>query len=190
MSESTVAKKYIPRLQEKYGKEVLPQLKKEFGHTNDLAVGRLYKIVINMGIGEATQDAKIIEKAKQELAQITGQMPRINRARKAVSNFKIRKGMAIGISVTLRKKMMYEFLDRFISIAVPRIRDFRGFSRRSFDGHGNYSLGISEQTIFPEVDIDKVERTQGMDITICTTAKSDKEAERLLELLGFPFRRK
>ena len=188
MPESAV--KYIPRLKEKYFKEILPQLKKEFGKDNDLAVGRLHKIVVNMGIGEATQDAKIIEKARKELAQITGQMPRINKARKAVSNFKIRKGMPIGISVTLRKNMMYEFLDRFISIAAPRIRDFRGFSRRGFDGQGNYSLGINEQTIFPEIDIDKVERTQGMNITICTTTSDDKEAERLLELLGFPFRRK
>lgn len=178
-----------PRLQERYESEVIPRMREEFGYKNNLAVPRLVKIVINMGIGEAIENPKLIEIAKKELALITGQMPRISRARKAISNFKIKKGSVIGCFVTLRRRIMYEFLDRFITVAAPRIRDFRGFNPSSFDGRGNYTFGISEQTIFPELDLDKIERTQGMDITIVTTAKSDEEARALLKYLGFPFRR-
>lgn len=185
---STQASIYIPRLRQKYEEKIVPQMVKDFGYKNRMSCSRLKKIVINMGIGEAKEDAKIIEKAKKDLSLITGQVPRITKARKAISNFKIRKGAIIGCSVTLRKKMMYDFLDRFISIACPRIRDFRGFSARSFDGQGNYTFGINEQTIFAEIEVDKVEKTLGMDITIVTTTKDDKEARHLLTLLGFPFR--
>ena len=182
-------KTYIPRLKEVYEKEVVPKLKEKFGYKNSLACPRLEKIVINMGIGEAKEDPKIAEKAKRDLSLITGQMPRICRARKAISNFKIKKGTIVGCAVTLRRKMMYEFLDRFINVAVPRIRDFRGFSPNSFDAQGNYTLGISEHTIFVEIEPDKVDKTFGMDITLVTTARSKEEARELLKLLGFPFRR-
>jgi len=182
-------KKYIPRLKEKYIQEIVPELKKRFGYKNDLAVPRLLKIVINMGIGEAVSDPKLVETFKKDLSIIAGQMPKITRARKAISNFKIRKGMAIGCMVTLRKNRMYEFLDRFITIAAPRIRDFRGFSPRGFDGQGNYNFGLPDQTIFSELDIDKIEKTQGMNITICTSAETDEECLELLKLIGFPFRK-
>ena len=178
-----------PRLQEVYEKSVISEMAEKFGYKSRLACPRLHKIVVNMGLGEAREDAKIIEKAMKDLSLITGQMPRVTKARKAISNFKIRQGLNIGCSVTLRKKIMYEFLDRFISIACPRIRDFRGFSSRSFDGSGNYTLGINEHIIFAEIDIDKVEKTLGMDITIVTTAESDEEARQLLQCMGFPFRR-
>ncbi|MBN2120102.1 MAG: 50S ribosomal protein L5 [Candidatus Omnitrophica bacterium] len=181
--------KYTPRLKQLYDQEIIPKLKEKFGYKNSLACPRLSKIVINMGVGEAKDDIKIIDKAKKDLSLIAGQVPRVTRARKAISNFKIRKGAVIGCSVTLRKKMMYEFLDRFISTACPRIKDFRGFSPRSFDGRGNYTLGINEQTIFAEIDLDKTEKTLGMDITIVTTAASDAEAKGLLALFKFPFRR-
>jgi large subunit ribosomal protein L5 len=181
--------KIIPRLKTYYQEEVIPKLKDKFGYTNSLACPRLSKIVVNMGVGEAKEDIKIIDKAKKDLSLITGQVPKITKARKAISNFKIRKGAVIGCCVTLRKKMMYEFLDRFISTACPRIKDFRGFNNRSFDGRGNYTLGITEQTIFAEIDIDKIEKTLGMDITIATTAQTDEEARELLKLFGFPFRR-
>jgi len=180
---------YKPRLRQFYEEKIVPQMMKKFGYKNTLACPRLTKIVVNMGVGEAKDDPKIIEKAKSQLALIVGQMPRVTRARKAISNFKIRKGAVVGCSVVLRKKMMYEFLDRFISTACPRIRDFRGFSPRSFDGQGNFTLGIDEQTIFAEIDLDKIEKTLGMDITIVTTAKDDSEARELLTLMGFPFRR-
>ncbi len=182
-------KKYIPRLKEKYLNEVIPQMKEKFGYTNTLAIPKLLKISINMGVGEALQDTKYIDKAKQELATITGQMPKVTRARKAISNFKLKQGAAIGCAVTLRKDRMYEFLDKFISIAAPRIRDFRGFTLRGFDGNGNYNFGLSEQTIFIELETDRLERTQGLNITICTSAQTDEEAKALLIFLGFPFRK-
>jgi len=179
---------YRPRLLKDYQERIVPAMKKEYGYANSLAVPRLVKIVVNMGVGEAVTDPKSIEKSAKELGMITGQKPRVNKARKAISNFKIKQGMNIGAHVTLRKYRMYEFLDRLISVSFPRIKDFRGFSPRSFDGQGNYSLGLKEQNIFPEVEIDKLERPQGMDITIVTTAGTDKEAFGLLKLFGFPFK--
>jgi large subunit ribosomal protein L5 len=188
-AEELRTSKIVPRLKTLYDEAIVPKMKERFGYTNTLACPRLSKIVINMGVGEAKEDIKIIDKAKRDLSLITGQVPKITRARKAISNFKIRKGAVIGCCVTLRKKMMYEFLDRFISIACPRIKDFRGFNPRSFDGRGNYTLGITEQTIFAEVDLDRVEKTLGMDITFVTTAKTDEEARQLLKDFSFPFRR-
>jgi large subunit ribosomal protein L5 len=178
----------IPRLQEKYRSEIIAQMQKTFGIKNRNAVACLEKIVVNMGVGEAISDIKILEKSMQELASITGQRPIIRRARKAVSNFKVRKGQSIGCKVTLRRERMYEFLDRLINIALPRIRDFRGVSADSFDRAGNYTLGISEQVIFPEIDYDKITRTQGMDISIVIkNTKSVEQARHLLKLFGMPF---
>lgn len=181
--------KYIPRLLEKYRNEIIPQMKEKFGYSNSLAVPRLNKIVINMGIGEGASDAKIVEKAAGELSQIAGQKPKICRARKAISNFKLRKGVPVGCCVTLRGYRMFEFLDRLITAASPRIRDFRGFSYNSFDGQGNYNFALLEQIVFPEVDADKVTRTQGMSIAIHTTTDRDDEAKELLKSLGFPFKK-
>ncbi|MCS7168115.1 MAG: 50S ribosomal protein L5 [Gemmatales bacterium] len=178
----------MARLLEKYRKEVIPRLQKELGRTNILSLPRLEKITVNMGVGKAIQERSRLDQAVQHLALITGQKPIITKAKKSVSGFRLRKGMEIGCKVTLRGKRMYEFLDRLISIALPRIRDFRGLNPRSFDGHGNYSLGLPEQTIFPEVDPDKVSFAQGMDVCITTTAKNDREGRLLLELLGLPFR--
>lgn len=189
MSTANLEADYIPRLLKLYREEIIHKMKEKFGYDNIMAVPRLVKIVVNMGVGDATSDPKLVEKAAQELALIAGQRPKITRARKAISNFKLRKGMAIGCCVTIRKYRMYEFLDRLITVAIPRIKDFRGFSPDKFDGNGNYNFGLDEQTIFPEVNIDKVERTQGMNITICTNAGSDEEARELLRLFGFPFRR-
>ncbi len=189
VSERDLEEKYIPRLLKIYREEIIPKMMEEFKYKNRMQVPRLLKIVVNMGIGEATGDPKLVEKAAEELAFITGQRPKITRARKPISNFKLKKGMAIGCCVTLRKARMYEFLDRLITTAIPRIKDFRGFSPHSFDGKGNYNFGLSEQTVFPEVNIDKVERTQGMNITICTSSRDDEEAYTLLKLLGFPFKR-
>ena len=177
-----------PRLLEKYRKEVIPSIMQKFGFKNRLQVPHIEKIVVNMGVGQGAHDIKPLEQACSELALIAGQRPIITRARKAISNFKIRKGSAIGCKVTLRGFRMYEFLDRLISVALPRIRDFRGISKNSFDGGGNYSLGIDEQTIFPEIDIDKMHRLQGMDITIATTAKTDELAREVLKAFNFPFR--
>lgn len=179
----------IPYLQKLYLDEILPKLKDKFGYKNNAQCPRLLKISLNVGAGEAKEDAKILEKIKRDISLITGQVPRVTKARKAISNFKLREGMAIGCAVTLRKKMMYEFLERFISIACPRIKDFRGFSLKAFDKQGNYTLGISEHTIFPEINLDKVEKTFGMDITFVTSTKSDREAKELLRMFGFPFRR-
>lgn len=181
--------KYIPRLLKIYREEIVPQMKEKFGYTNDLAVPALKKIVVNMGIGEGTSDSKLVDKAAEELGKITGQKPKICRARKPISNFKLRKGVPIGCCVTLRRSMMFEFLDRLISVAMPRIRDFRGFSSNSFDGSGNYNFGLQEQTVFPEVDVDRVSRTQGMNVSIHTSAYSDEEARELLKHFGFPFKR-
>lgn len=179
----------VPRLLEKYRNEIVPAMKAKFGYQSSMAVPRLKKIVINMGIGQGAHDIKVLEKSMEELALITGQKPVMCRAKKAISNFKVRKGLPIGCKVTLRKAMMYEFFDRLVSVALPRIRDFKGFPQSSFDGSANYSLGLSEQTIFPEVEMDKIARAQGMDITIVTDSKSKEAVVELLTLFGFPFRR-
>ncbi len=180
----------VPRLLKKYKEEIIPEMMNRFGYKSVMQVPRLEKIVINMGIGEAARDIKLLEQAMDELAMITGQRPAIRRARKSISNFKIRKGMPVGCKVTLRRARMYEFFDRLVNVILPRLRDFRGVSRNSFDGRGNYSIGLAEQTIFPEVNLDKVTRVQGMDITFVTTAETDEEARSLLELLGMPFRKR
>jgi len=177
-----------PRLQETYKKEIVPKMMEAFKYKNTMQVPHLVKIVVNMGVGEAIADIKILEQAMSELALITGQKPAIRRAKKAISNFKIRAGLPVGCKVTLRKNMMYEFLDRLVNVALPRIRDFRGTSPDSFDQAGNYSLGLTEQTIFPEIDTDKVTRVQGMDVAIVTTAKTKEEARELLRLFGLPFK--
>lgn len=178
----------MSRLRQRYLQEVVPALMKEFGYKNVMAVPRLEKIVVNMGLGEATQNVKVIDAGLDELARITGQRPAVTRAKKSVAAFKVRKGMPIGVMVTLRGERMYEFLDRLISIALPRVRDFRGVSPKGFDGRGNYTLGLRDQLIFPEVDYMRVDKTRGMNVTVVTTAKTDQEAKRLLQLLGMPFR--
>lgn len=179
-----------PRLLERYRSEIVPEMMKAFGYKNRLEVPRLDKIVINVGLGEATQDIKFLESAANEVALITGQKPVITKAKKAIANFKIRRGSAVGCKVTLRRAIMYEFLDRLIAVAIPRIRDFRGLSPDSFDGQGNYSFGLNEQVIFPEVDVDKMVKVHGMDITINTTAGTAKESFELLRLFGMPFAKK
>ena len=179
----------IPRLKQMYADSIRDEVKQELGIDNAMEVPRLAKIVVNMGLGEAINDRGIIDAAVEDLAAITGQKPRVNRARKSVANFKLREGMPIGASATMRGDRMWEFFDRLISVAIPRIRDFRGLNPRSFDGRGNYTLGVTEQLIFPEIDFDKVSKVRGMDITICTTAKDDEGARALLEAFGFPFRR-
>lgn len=182
-------KTYIPRLKKKYYDEVVPAMMKEFAYKNIMQVPKIEKIVVNQGIGEATQDRKLIESALNELTMITGQKAIATYAKKDINNFKIRKGMPIGTKVTLRNDNMYEFLDRLISIAIPRIRDFHGISDNGFDGRGNFSFGISEQIIFPEINMDKVNKILGMDINIITNAKTDKEAYALLKFMGIPFRK-
>lgn len=178
-----------PRLVEKYEKEVIPQMMQTFNISNKFAVPRIKKIVVNMGVGEALQDIKILEKALEELTMITGQKPVIRRAKKAISNFKIRQGNPVGCKVTLRRAKMYEFMDRLINIAMPRIRDFRGVSADSFDQSGNYTIGLTEQNIFPEIDIDKVTRSQGMDITfVIEGVKNKEQAKEFLRLFGMPFK--
>lgn len=177
-----------PRFHEKYVKEVRPALKQRFGLKNDLAVPRFSKIVLNMGVGKARENKALIEHAAGDLATIAGQKPKITRAKAAVSGFRLREGMPIGCMVTLRGKRTYEFLDRLISVAIPRIKDFRGLSRKSFDGRGNYSMGLSEQGVFPEIRVDNLQLVQGLDVTICTTAGEDAKAEALLEAMGMPFR--
>jgi len=176
------------RLKEFYEKDVRPNLVKEFGYRNISRVPRLEKIVINMGLGEAIQNIKVLESAVEELKQIAGQKPVVTRARKSIATFKLRAGMPIGCMVTLRGERMYEFFDRLVNVALPRVRDFRGVSPRSFDGRGNFSLGVREQIIFPEINYDKVERIQGMNVSILTTSETDEEARALLKLLGMPFR--
>lgn len=178
-----------PRLLATYRSSIVPEMMKAFNYKNALEVPRLKKIVINVGLGEATQDIKMLEAAQNELAAITGQKPVVTRAKKAIANFKIRRGSAIGCKVTLRRAMMYEFLDRLISVAIPRIRDFRGLPADSFDNSGNYSFGLNEQLIFPEIDVDKVMKSHGMDITIVTDAGDKKEALELLKLFGMPFKK-
>ena len=178
----------MSRLRERYEKEAVPGLKKEFGYDNVMAIPKITKVVVNMGLGEATQNAKIVDTGADELGRITGQKPVITRAKKSIAQFKVRKGMPIGTMVTLRGERMWEFLDRLISVALPRVRDFRGVSGRSFDGRGNYNMGLKEQIIFPEIDFDAVDAIRGMDIAITTTAKTDAEAKALLEAFRFPFR--
>ncbi len=178
----------IPRLKEIYIKNVVPKLMKEFNYRNIMQVPRLEKIVLNMGLGEAVREAKVIDSAVKDLTAISGQKPVVTRAKKSIANFKLRAGMPIGCKVTLRGARMYEFFDRFVNFSIPRIRDFRGVSDRSFDGRGNYTLGIREQIIFPEIDYDKIDKIRGLNITINTTAKTDEEAKALLKHLGMPFR--
>ncbi|MBO1438585.1 50S ribosomal protein L5 [Meiothermus sp. CFH 77666] len=176
-------------LKKRYAEEIRPELMKRFGYTNIMAVPRLVKIVVNQGLGEAKEDSRILEKAGKELAVITGQQPAITRAKKSISNFKLRQGMPIGLRVTLRGDRMWIFAEKLIHIALPRIRDFRGVNPGAFDGRGNYNLGLREQAIFPEITFDMVDTVRGMDIAVVTTAKTDEEAKALLELLGFPFRK-
>lgn len=180
----------IPRLQAKYRDEVIGKLQGDFNYANAMLVPKLEKIVINVSLKEAIQNVKLLETASAELAAITGQKPVIRRARRSIANFKLREGMPIGTSVTLRRQHMWEFMDRLISLTMPRIRDFRGISRKSFDGRGNYSFGLKEQIVFPEIDYDKVDRIHGMNLTFVTTATTDAEALALLEALGMPFKRK
>jgi large subunit ribosomal protein L5 len=176
------------RLKEKYQKEVIPALAKEFGYKNMMAVPRLEKIVVNMGLGEATANAKIVDTGADELARITGQKPVTRRAKKSIAAFKVRKGMPIGAMVTLRGERMWEFLDRLMSIALPRVRDFKGVTPRGFDGRGNYTLGLRDQLLFPEIDYMKVDKARGMNVSVVTTAKTDQEARKLLQFIGMPFR--
>jgi len=180
----------MSRLKEKYLKEILPNLQKELGLTNSMQVPRIKKITLNMGVGEVLQDKKAIEKAQSDLEKLSGQKPLITKAKKSVASFKIRDGMPIGVKVTLRKNRMYEFLDRLINIALPRVRDFRGLNMKSFDGTGNYSLGIKEQIIFPEIDYDNVDKIRGLDITITTSAQNNEEALALLNAFNFPIRQR
>jgi len=178
----------MARLKEKYKNEIAPALAKEFEIKNPMAIPRIEKVVVNMGLGEASANAKILDVAADELRAVTGQKPVITKAKKSIAAFKLRQGMAIGTMVTLRGDRMYEFLDRLISVALPRVRDFRGISGKAFDGRGNYTLGVREQLIFPEIDFNKVDKTRGMNISIVTTAKSDDQARSLLKALGMPFR--
>jgi large subunit ribosomal protein L5 len=179
---------YIPRLKTQYNDVIKGELTKEFGYQNVMQVPRLDKVVLNMGVGEAVGDSKKVQAAAADLGLIAGQRPVITKARKSIAGFKLREGMAVGAKVTLRKDRMYEFLDRLVNIALPRVRDFRGLNPKSFDGRGNYSMGLKEHIIFPEIDYDKVEDVLGMDIIVCTTAQSDDEARALLKALNFPFR--
>ncbi len=184
-----MADKYVPRLRKKYDQEVRPALMKRFGYKNIMQVPKLEKICLNMGVGEGVQDSKVLENALNDLTVISGQKPAVTKAKKAISNFKLRQGMKIGCRVTLRGERMYEFLDRFINLAVPRIRDFRGLPDKSFDGQGNYSVGTPEQIIFPEINMDKIDKIRGLDITFVTTARSDEEAYELLKNFGMPFKK-
>jgi large subunit ribosomal protein L5 len=176
------------RLREKYQRDVVPALKKEFGYTNVMAIPKVTKVVINMGLGEATSNAKIIDTAADELGKITGQKAAVRRATKSIAQFKVRQGQPVGVMVTLRGERMYEFLDRLVGIALPRVRDFKGISSKGFDGRGNYTLGLKDQIIFPEIDYMKVDKARGMNVSVVTTAKTDEEARKLLQLIGLPFR--
>lgn len=181
--------KYTPRLESHYREVVLPELMKQFGYTNRLQAPRLEKIVINMGVGEAVSDSKKTKSAAEQLALIAGQQPVITKSRKSVATFKLREGLGIGCKVTLRREKMYEFLDRLVNVAMPRIRDFRGISAKSFDGRGNYAMGLKEQIVFPEIEYDKIDEIRGMDIIICTTANTDEEALALLRGFNLPFQK-
>jgi len=180
----------LPRLKERYRQEIVPALMQEFGYKNVMQVPRVDKVTLNVGLGEAVQNVKALDSATNDIATITGQHPVITKAKKSIANFKLREGMPIGAMVTLRGDRMWEFLDRALNAALPRIRDFQGVSPNSFDGRGNYSLGIREQVIFTEIDYDKIDKVRGLQITICTTARNDEESKRLLELLGMPFARR
>lgn len=184
-----MAEKYVPRLKTKYNEEVKQVLQDKFNYPNVMMIPKMEKIVVNMGVGEAATDSKAIDGAVRDLRTITGQQPMVTRARKSIASFKLRAGMPIGAKVTLRGDRMWEFFDRLTAIAIPRIRDFRSISPKSFDGRGNFSMGVTEQLIFPEVDFDSVDHTRGMDITIVTTAKTDEEAKALLDAFGFPFKK-
>ncbi len=181
--------KYVPRLKTKYLNEVKPAMQEKFQYKNVMEIPKFEKIVVNMGVGEAATDSKAIDGAVRDLRAITGQQPMITRARKSIASFRLRAGMPIGAKVTLRGDRMWEFFDRLTAVAIPRIRDFRGISPKSFDGRGNFSMGVTEQLIFPEIDFDSVDHTRGMDITIVTTAKTDEEAKALLDAFGFPFKK-
>jgi large subunit ribosomal protein L5 len=185
---TTTDQTYVPRLKRRYRDEIVPQLQQQLGLANVMQVPRLQKIVVNTGVGDAVADAKAIDGAVRDLATITGQKPRVNRARKSVANFKLRQGMAIGAKVTLRGDRMWEFVDRLVTLALPRIRDFRGLSPAQFDGSGNYTFGLTEQVMFHEIDPDKIDRVRGMDVTVVTTAATDDEGRSLLRRLGFPFK--
>jgi large subunit ribosomal protein L5 len=178
----------MSRLKEKYVGEVVPALKKEFGYANVMAIPKIRKVVVNMGLGEATSNAKVIEVATDELGRITGQKAVVRRAKKSIAQFKVREGMPVGASVTLRGERMYDFLDRLMSIALPRVRDFRGVSPKGFDGRGNYTLGLRDQLLFPEIDYMKVDKARGMNVSVVTTARTDEECRKLLQLIGMPFR--
>jgi large subunit ribosomal protein L5 len=178
----------MSRLRERYEKDVVPALKKEFGYDNVMAIPKIKKIVVNMGLGEATQNAKIVDTGADELSRVTGQKPVVTRAKKSIAQFKVRKGMPIGTMVTLRGERMWDFLDRLVSVALPRVRDFRGVSPKGFDGRGNYTLGLKDQLLFPEIDYMKVDKARGMNISVVTTAATDEESRKLLQLLGMPFR--
>ena len=179
----------MSRLLEKYNNEIIDNLKKEFGYKNPMEVPRIYKVVLNVGIGEAMKNSKLLDEVVENLTIISGQKPVVQKAKKSIASFKLRQGMKIGASVTLRKDKMWAFMDKLIAVALPRIRDFRGISHKAFDGRGNYTLGLREQLVFPEIDYDKVEKIHGMDIIICTSTKSDEEARKLLEEFGMPYRR-
>jgi large subunit ribosomal protein L5 len=180
--------KYVPRLLERYRQEVVPSLRERFGFKNSMQVPRLQKVTLNVGLGEALTNARLLESAVEELAQISGQKAVITKAKKSIANFRLREGQSIGCMVTLRRDRMWEFVDRLINVALPRVRDFRGVSPRAFDGRGNYSLGLQEQTIFPEINLDKIERIRGLNLSITTTASTDEEGHALLKELGMPFR--
>ena len=179
--------KYVARLRRDYDERIVPAMQEKFGYKNHLEVPRLEKIVLNMGVGEATQDKKRVETAAAEMELIAGQKPVITKAKKSIAQFKLREGMPIGVKVTLRRERMYEFLDRLVTIALPRVRDFRGLNAKSFDGRGNYAMGLKEQIIFPEINYDRIDKVRGMDIIVATTAKTDDEARELLRLFNFPF---
>ncbi|HTY71171.1 MAG TPA: 50S ribosomal protein L5 [Actinomycetes bacterium] len=188
MTTTTAPARALPRLKQRYREEIAPGLREEFGYPNIMQVPGLTKIVVNMGVGDAARDSKLIEGAVRDLAAITGQKPTVTKARKSIAQFKLREGQPIGAHVTLRGDRMWEFLDRLLSIALPRIRDFRGLSPRQFDGRGNYTFGLVEQSMFHEIDIDRIDKVRGMDITVVTTAKTDDEGRALLRALGFPFK--
>ncbi len=182
-----MADKYIPRLKQRYDAEIAKAMTEKFGYKNALEVPKLDKVTLNMGVGEASQDKKKVQTAAEEMEKISGQKPVITKAKKSIAQFKLREGMPIGCKVTLRRDRMFEFMDRLVTIAMPRIRDFRGLNPKSFDGHGNYAMGVKEQIIFPEISYDQIEKVRGMDIIVTTTAKTDEEARELLRLFGFPF---
>ncbi|HEY3923244.1 MAG TPA: 50S ribosomal protein L5 [Acidothermaceae bacterium] len=185
---STATPRTAPRLKQRYRDEISPQLREQFGYSNVMQIPGLTKVVVNMGVGEAARDAKLIDGAVRDLTTITGQKPQVTRSKKSIAQFKLRENMAIGCHVTLRGDRMWEFLDRLLALALPRIRDFRGLSPRQFDGHGNYTFGLTEQVMFHEIDQDRIDRFRGMDITVVTTANTDDEGRALLRLLGFPFK--